>query len=84
MFRSPDLRRLELAYASSLIGLWAYGVVISVYAFEAGGAALLGISALLRLLPAPVAAPFAAVLADRYARRMVMLSPTSSGPCWPG
>src|SRR5919106_1276032 len=74
VFRVPNLRRLELAYACSLIGLWAYSVPIVVYSYQAGGAALVGVSGALRLLPALVAAPFAAVLADRYSRRLVLLS----------
>jgi MFS family permease len=73
VLRSPNLRRLELAYAASLIGLWAYSVAIVIYAFELGGATLVGVSAVVRLLPAAVAAPFAAMLADRHSRRRVML-----------
>jgi MFS family permease len=78
VFRVPNLRRLELAYAFSLIGLWAYSVPIVVYSYQQGGAALVGVSALLRLLPALVAAPFAAVLADRYSRRLVLVSTDSA------
>jgi MFS family permease len=74
VFRVPNLRRLEVAYACSLVGLWAYSVPIVVYSYEAGGAALVGVSGLLRLLPALVASPFAAMLADRYSRRLVLLS----------
>jgi MFS family permease len=73
VFRTPDLRRLGFAYLTSLVAHWAYGVVISVYAFEVGGAALVGIAAVARLAPAAVAAPFVAGLADRYPRRLVLL-----------
>ena len=73
VLRSPNLRRLELAYAASLIGLWGYSIAFVVYAFEAGGATLVGVAAVVRLLPAAVAAPFAALLADRHSRRLVML-----------
>lgn len=73
-FRTPDLRRLQLAYAVSLIGLWAYGVAVTVFAYRAGGAALVGVAAVIRLVPAAVAAPFAALLADRFSRRLVLLA----------
>ncbi len=74
VFGLADVRRLGLAYVASLIGLWAYGVCVSVYAFEIGGAALVGVATVIQLIPAAVVAPLAAVLADRYPRRRVMLS----------
>jgi len=73
VFRVPNLRRLELAYALSLVGLWAYSVPMVVYAYEQGGPALVGVTGLVRLLPALVVAPFAAVLADRHSRRLVLV-----------
>lgn len=69
VFRTPNLRRLELAYAASLAGMWGYGTAAAVYIFGVGGAALVGVSAAIRLVPAALAAPFAAVLADRHSRR---------------
>ncbi len=74
LLRSPDLRRLAFAYGLSLLGLWGYGVAVSVYAFQIGGATLVGIASVIRLVPAAVAAPFAAILADRYPRQFVLLS----------
>ena len=74
VFRTPDLRRLGLAYMTSLVALWAYGVAISVYAFEIGGPALAGLAAVLRLIPAAITAPFGALLADRYPRRRVLVA----------
>jgi len=73
VFRVPNLRRLELAYACSLVGLWAYSVPMAVYAYEQGGPALVGVTGLVRLVPALVVAPFAAVLADRQSRRLVLV-----------
>lgn len=70
----PDLRRLGLAYAASLIGLWGYGIAVGVYAFNIGGPTLVGVAAVIRLVPAAAFAPFAAVLADRYPRRSVLLA----------
>ena len=73
VLRSPNLRRLELGYAASLVGLWSYSIAVSIYAFRIGGATLVGVTMLLKLAPAAVAAPFAAVLADRYSRRRVLV-----------
>lgn len=74
VLRTPDIRRLGLAYIFSLVGLWAYGVAVSVYAFRIGGATLVGIAAVIRLLPAAAFAPLVAVLADRHPRRSVLIS----------
>ena len=55
------------------MGLWAYSVATQIFAFRVGGPALVGITGVLKLVPAAVAAPFAAVLADRYPRRLVLV-----------
>jgi MFS family permease len=68
------LRRIELAWASSVIGTWAYGIGVIVYAYEQGGATAVGVVGLARWLAAAVASPFAALLGDRYDRRWVMAS----------
>ena len=73
VFRTPDLRRLGFAYFTSLVALWAYGIAISVYAFQIGGVTLVGGAAVIRLVPAAAVAPFAAILADRYPRRRVLM-----------
>jgi MFS family permease len=74
VFRVPALRRLSLAYLASLVSLWSFAVASSVYAFGIGGAALVGVLAVVRLLPAAVVSPFAAALADRYPRRQVLVA----------
>jgi len=73
VFANPDLRRIELAWASSILGTWAYGIAVVVYAFEQGGAKAVGVVGLARWLAAAVASPFAALLGDRYDRRWVMV-----------
>lgn len=73
VFRNPALRRLEFAWAGSIIGSWAYTVALVVYAYRHGGASAVGLVGLIRWLPAAVAAPLAAVLGDRYPRVQVML-----------
>lgn len=69
-----DLRRLELAWAWAIVGHWAYLVAVSVYAYDAGGEAAVGLIFALRLLPAAFIAPFAGLLADRFRRERVLLA----------
>src|SRR5439155_10891987 len=71
---NPGLRRLELAWAFSIVGSWAYSVAVVVFAYEQGGARAVGIVGLLRWVAAGLASPFAAVLGDRYDRRVVMVA----------
>ncbi|HSF60476.1 MAG TPA: MFS transporter [Gaiellaceae bacterium] len=71
--RNESLRRLELAWAASVIGQWAYLVAVSVYAYEIGGEAAVGLIFFLRLVPAALLAPFTGLLADRYRRDLVLL-----------
>jgi MFS family permease len=73
VLRNPSLRRLQLAWAGSIIGSWAYTVALVVYAYDHGGASAVGLIGLIRWLPAAAASPFAAVLGDRYPRVPVML-----------
>jgi MFS family permease len=73
VIRNPDLRRLEIAWAWTIIGHWAYLVAVSVYAYDAGGEAAVGLIFALRLLPAAFIAPFAGLLADRYRRELVLI-----------
>jgi MFS family permease len=72
VFRNEGLRRIELAWAASIVGTWAYGIAVIVYAYEQGGATAVGVVGLARWFAAAVASPFAAVLGDRYERRWVM------------
>ena len=74
VFRNEGLRRIELAWAASIVGTWAYGIAVIVYAYEQGGATAVGVVGLARWLAAAVASPFAAILGDRYDRRWVMAS----------
>jgi len=74
VLHNPGLRRLELAWAFSIVSSWAYSVAVVVFAYEHGGAAAVGVVGLLRWVAAGIASPFAAVLGDRYDRRVVMVS----------
>ena len=73
VFSNPQLRRIQVAWAGSETGKWMYVVAVSVFAFRTGGAAAVGIVSLIRVVPAAVIAPFAAVLTDRFHRERVML-----------
>jgi MFS family permease len=55
------------------MGHWTYVVGLSVYAYDKGGTTAVGIISVLRLLPAAIASPFLATLADRYRRERVMM-----------
>ena len=74
VFHNRGLRQLQLAWAGSIIGTWAYAVALVVYAYVHGGASAVGLIALIRWLPAAVVSPFTAILGDRYPRVPVMLA----------
>lgn len=73
VFRNPGLRRIQLAFAGSVIGDWAFMVAVSVYAYSAGGATAVGVLAVARYTAAALATPFTATLADRMSRKLVMI-----------
>ena len=74
VFRNPGLRRINLAFAGSVMGDWAYAVAVSVYAYRQGGATAVGLYGVARYLSMAVASPFTSMLADRYDRKRVMVS----------
>jgi MFS family permease len=71
-FGNKQLRKLQLGGAGDVMGQWAYGVALAVFAYQEGGAKAVGLVALIRTIPAAAAAPFAAGLADRFPRVVVM------------
>jgi MFS family permease len=73
VFSNPQLRRIQIAWAGSETGKWMYVVAVSVFAYRTGGATAVGIVSLIRVVPAALIAPFAAVLTDRFRRERVML-----------
>ena len=72
-FASPALQRLQLGLAGSALWQWSSLVVLSVYAYDQGGAAAVGIVGLAKMLPAALLTPLTGMLADRFARRDVLL-----------
>jgi MFS family permease len=72
VFTNPGLLRVEVAWGFAITAYWAFIIALSVYAYDEGGAAAVGLVGLVRVLPAFVAAPFAGVLGDRYRRERIM------------
>src|SRR3954471_11166656 len=68
------LRRLQLASGASALGSWTFFVALAVYAYRAGGPTAVGAAALVRMVPAGLAAPAAGVLVDRHPRRDMLLA----------
>jgi MFS family permease len=73
VFGNPNLRRIELAWAGSETGKWMYVVAVAVFAYNEGGVGAVAVVSLIRVIPAALIAPFAAVLSDRFRRQRVML-----------
>ena len=74
VFRNRDLRKINLALAGSVIGDWAFGIAVSVWAYQQGGATAVGIYGVVRFASIAVLAPFAATFADKYSRKLVMIA----------
>jgi MFS family permease len=73
VYANRALRRLQLAWAGSIIGTWAFAIALAVYAYDHGGASAVGLVVLIRWLPAAFASPFMGILGDRYPRVLVMI-----------
>jgi MFS family permease len=73
VFRNPGLRRIQLAFAGSIVGDWAYNTAVAVYAYEQGGPTAVGLLSVVKYACVTVVTPFASVLGDRYPRRLVMV-----------
>jgi len=77
VFRNPGLRRIQLAFAGSIVGDWAYGVGGAVYIYEQGGPTAVGLLGVIRYVSMALVTPFASMLGDRYPRRLVMVGSDS-------
>ena len=73
VFRNRNLRRLNLAFAGSVAGDWAYAIGVSVYAYTRGGATTVGALGVMRYVSMALLAPFTSLLADRFDRKRVMV-----------
>ena len=74
VFRNPALRKLNLAFAGSAIGDWAYATAMAVWVYSVGGLTAVGIWGTLRLVIMTLVTPFASILVDRYSRKRIMVS----------
>lgn len=79
VWHNRDVRRLQLAFLGSEIGGWAYAMAIMVWAYNEGGAALVGTWAGVRALIGAVTAPIGGAIADRWSRRAYMLAVNAVG-----
>ncbi len=67
------IARVLVAWAAASLGSWAFAIVLSLYAYREGGAGAVALALTVRMLPSALAAPYAAMLADRHARRTVLV-----------
>ena len=74
VFRNPNLRRIQLALAGSMIGDWAYATAVAVWAYGVGGASAVGIWTAIRLTLLAITSPMGATIADLRPRRKVMIA----------
>ena len=72
--RNSHLRNVGIARLASVTGRWAGTVALSVYAYQAGGATLVGVMGASRSLPAVAAGPIASWLLKRLRGDQVLLA----------
>jgi MFS family permease len=72
-----NLRRLEIAWAAFNVAEYAFVIALGVLAFDRGGAAAVGLMALIRTLPAMAAGPLLAVITDRVPRQHMVTASLS-------
>src|ERR671913_1873757 len=72
-WRNPNLRRAQLSFLGAWTAEWAFTVALGVVAYEAGGAAAVGLVGLLRMVPSAILAPLLSPIADRGRRERVLI-----------
>ena len=75
---SRNLVRLQMALAGSMLGNWAWSVALAVWAYDIGGAGLVGVATATRYVPMAIGALFAGAAVDRWARKPVMVASDAS------
>lgn len=80
VLRTGSFRRVLVSFFVFNTTEWATWIAILIWAFDYGGAGAAGLIALVQLVPASIAAPFAGVLGDRMRRdRALALGYTIQG-----
>jgi MFS family permease len=74
VFANPGLRRIQLAFAGSIVGDWAYAVGVALYAYDQGGPTAVGVLGVVRYVALAIVTPLASTLGDRYPRKLVMVA----------
>jgi MFS family permease len=74
VFGNANLRRLLLAWSGFFIADWAYAIAIAIFAYMQGGPLAVGLVEIAQTVPAALAAPFSALLSDRYPRQRVYVA----------
>jgi hypothetical protein len=70
---NPQLRLVAAARAATVTGRWAATVALAVFAYGKGGATAVAVLGVVRILPAALAGPLAAVLLDRVRADRILL-----------
>ncbi len=74
VFGNPNLRRVNLALAGSMIGDWAFATAVIVWAYQYGGAAAVGGYAVVRLMLIALSLPFLSTLVDRLPYKLFLVT----------
>lgn len=74
VFGNPNLRRVNLALAGSMVGDWAFATAVTVWAYRYGGASAVGVFVAVRLALVALALPFLSVLVDRLPRKPFLIT----------
>src|SRR6187399_23377 len=75
VFENGSLRRLQLAWAGSNVGAWAYTIAIAVYAFGEDGAYAVGLIGLARWVAAYVLSIVGTVIGTAFRPAQAALVP---------
>jgi hypothetical protein len=69
---NPDIRRLQVSWATGIAADWAFLIVVLVVAYDAGGAVGVGLLGLVRMIPATAIALFVTVPATLSQARVLL------------
>ena len=73
LWGNPGLRRAQLAWGGFHTAEWASLVALSVVAYEADGARVVGLVLFARMVPSAFIAPVVAVMGDRFRRDRILV-----------